>query len=162
MKKIVCPYCDQPIKGHYCRGCRRYVKNPVVTETDYYLNERHPAGAHDCEYHDDQRDHDHRLTPSEVEAKKQEIRERMTAKRREKSVSSPSYESQIPRQTAKRYEMTIDTGKNKKKGGRGKLIFLLYLMLLFGSYAYGCAADMIENTVYGISTTVLQIEPEEK
>lgn len=53
MKKTVCPYCDQPIKGMYCKGCRRIVWKPEVTEITYYLNERHPGDEEHCRFHGD-------------------------------------------------------------------------------------------------------------
>lgn len=52
MVKRICPICDQAMKGkHYCPVCRSYVKNPIIMNRDYYLNERHPAYETDCEYH---------------------------------------------------------------------------------------------------------------
>ena len=43
MRKRICPYCDQELEGRYCRGCRRFVKTPLIVDVNYYLNERHPA-----------------------------------------------------------------------------------------------------------------------
>lgn len=167
MRKTVCPYCDQPIKGHYCAGCRRFVKNPVETETDYYLNERHPRGEHECEYHDDHDRRGYRLSQSEVEAKKAEIRERMTAQRREKASSSPSYESQMPRSAAKSSAEMAGTKKNTKpktRKGRWKLILIIYLILVFGGTLFGCIAefvsDIVSSTQYGISMVIPEPEPE--
>ena len=52
MVKRICPICDQAMKGkHYCPVCRSYVKNPIIMNRDYYLNERHPVYETDCEYH---------------------------------------------------------------------------------------------------------------
>lgn len=54
MIRRICPICDQMMKSaHYCSNCKAFVKNPYIRNTDYYLNERHPADAHDCTYHDD-------------------------------------------------------------------------------------------------------------
>ena len=49
----ICPICDQKMtKPHYCSYCRQKIKNPLTIDVDYYLNERHPEGEHDCTYHD--------------------------------------------------------------------------------------------------------------
>lgn len=57
MVRKICPICDQMMKSaHYCSNCKAFVKNPYIRNTDYYLNERHPADAHDCTYHDERRD----------------------------------------------------------------------------------------------------------
>lgn len=42
MKKI-CPICDLPVNEmNYCPRCRRMVRQPVLWQADYYLNERRP------------------------------------------------------------------------------------------------------------------------
>lgn len=51
MRKRICPYCDQELEGRYCRGCRRFVKTPLIVDVNYYLNERHPASEESCQYH---------------------------------------------------------------------------------------------------------------
>lgn len=51
MKTKVCPYCDQPIQGVYCKGCKRVVLHPVEYDMTYYLNERHPENEEHCSYH---------------------------------------------------------------------------------------------------------------
>ena len=53
MRKRICPYCDQELEGRYCRGCRRFVKTPLIVDVNYYLNERHPASEESCQYHGD-------------------------------------------------------------------------------------------------------------
>lgn len=53
MEKKICPYCDQPISGMYCKGCRRFVKKPVTVNVTYYLNERHSESEESCQYHGD-------------------------------------------------------------------------------------------------------------
>ena len=95
MKTKVCPCCDQPIQGIYCKGCRKIVLHPVEQNIHYYLNERHPEHETDCSYHGNTaagtsavtdpnvRNEDHRMTPYEAEAKKAEIKERMLQKQRE-------------------------------------------------------------------------------
>lgn len=52
MVQKICPICDQVMHGrHYCRTCRRWVKDPYVRDVTYYLNERHPADERGCTYH---------------------------------------------------------------------------------------------------------------
>lgn len=53
MRKRICPCCDQELEGRYCRGCRRFVKTPLIVDVNYYLNERHPASEESCQYHGD-------------------------------------------------------------------------------------------------------------
>ncbi len=53
MVQRICPVCDQVMKSaHYCRTCKRLVKNPWIREVGYYLNERHPQDERDCSYHE--------------------------------------------------------------------------------------------------------------
>ena len=53
MVRRICPICDQIMKSaHYCRNCKSFVRNPYIRETDYYLNERHPASEEHCSFHD--------------------------------------------------------------------------------------------------------------
>ncbi len=125
MKIRVCPCCDQPIKGIYCKGCKKLVLHPVEQNIHYYLNERHPEFEADCTFHGDttarrtaaepgayrgetrpmaevvrrsvdvsrERDgeaprmSDQKMTGTESEAKKREIRERMEARKREQAAS---------------------------------------------------------------------------
>ncbi|MCI6887796.1 MAG: hypothetical protein MR868_11240 [Lachnospiraceae bacterium] len=52
MIRKICPICDQTMtSAHYCRNCRSWVRQPIVREVTYYLNERHPARETDCSYH---------------------------------------------------------------------------------------------------------------
>lgn len=89
MKTKVCPYCDQPIKGMYCKGCKRVVLEPVEYEMTYYLNQRHPEHEKDCSYHGDTMQSDsvrtsnQRMTPWEAEDKKAQIKARMEARKLE-------------------------------------------------------------------------------
>ena len=53
MQRRICPVCDHVMKhAHYCSFCRQWVSNPNYINATYYLNERHPAGEANCEYHD--------------------------------------------------------------------------------------------------------------
>ena len=82
MKMKLCPCCDQPIQGIYCKGCRKIVLNPVEQNVTYYLNRRHPEFDHDCTYHEGEvRQSEEQMTFHEIEAKKEEIRARMAAKK---------------------------------------------------------------------------------
>ena len=97
MKTKVCPCCDQPITGMYCKGCRKIVWKPVEQEIKYFLNTRHPEFETDCSYHNDLpqahrtirgsdqtvRTASHKMTSAETEAKKAEIRARMEAGKNE-------------------------------------------------------------------------------
>ncbi len=104
MKVKVCPCCDQPIQGIYCKGCRKIVLNPVEQNITYYLNQRHPEFETDCSFHgntalgrnsstnagagtgaSEVRTSEHRMTVNEMEAKKAEIRARMQARAQEAS-----------------------------------------------------------------------------
>lgn len=53
MKQRICPICDHKMSSaHYCKSCRRWIKEPYVREVNYYLNENHPEHERNCEYHD--------------------------------------------------------------------------------------------------------------
>ena len=81
MKMKLCPCCDQPIEGIYCKGCKKIVWKPIEQEVDYYLNRRHPEFEHACTYHDvEVRKSAKRMSVHEMEAKKEEIRARMMAR----------------------------------------------------------------------------------
>lgn len=91
MKMKICPCCDQPIKGIYCKGCRKIVWNPVEQDVQYYLNTRHPESEHACTYHDtgrmsgsgEVRSSQHAMSSSEIDAKKSEIKARMLQRKQE-------------------------------------------------------------------------------
>lgn len=53
MKKYICPICDRVMdKPHYCRNCRQRIKNPVISEVTYKLNEGETLINYcDCDYH---------------------------------------------------------------------------------------------------------------
>lgn len=52
MLRKICPVCEQPMRlSHYCAGCRRFVKTPCMRDITYYLNESHPEGEVNCDYH---------------------------------------------------------------------------------------------------------------
>lgn len=52
MLRKVCPVCEQEMSsGHYCKVCKKFVRSPYVRDITYYLNESHPSGETDCDYH---------------------------------------------------------------------------------------------------------------
>ncbi len=52
MKKRLCPVCDGEMKwGHFCFGCRQWIREPKIVEVNYYLNESHPKWETACLYH---------------------------------------------------------------------------------------------------------------
>lgn len=52
MLRKICPICEQTMKlSHYCTNCRQWVKTPYIRDVTYYLNESHPEGEKNCEYH---------------------------------------------------------------------------------------------------------------
>ena len=119
MKMKICPCCDQPIEGIYCKGCRKIVWKPVEQDVNYYLNVRHPAYDHDCTFHEAAAvpKSDDRMNVSEIEAKKEEIRKRMTQNRQERVY--PSGTSKSGTQVSK-----------QKKGIRMLImVFLLWFVL---------------------------------
>ena len=64
-----CPICDQVMKSkHFCRNCMQFVRTPYVREVTYYLNERHPQGETNCEYHMPKVREDGRKAPREMHA----------------------------------------------------------------------------------------------
>lgn len=138
MKKIVCPYCDQPISGHYCKGCRRIIWKPVQTEITYYLNERHPQESHDCQFHSDV------ITGDTAEAKKAEIRERMAVRQMEKQIEQQSVPNVPRKNDAGRTGSGQKTGGSKLKQG-----LMICLILFFGSTIVRLVAGMMEFFVRG-------------
>lgn len=53
MKKYICPVCDKEMKKpHYCSDCRKRVKNPIIRDVTYRLNEGESLINYcDCDYH---------------------------------------------------------------------------------------------------------------
>ncbi|WP_333647607.1 hypothetical protein [Lacrimispora sp.] len=50
MMKKICPVCDTQLGDtNYCKQCRRVVRQPVMWNTDYYLNEMRPGGEKEGE-----------------------------------------------------------------------------------------------------------------
>ena len=124
MRKIVCPYCDQPVQGRYCKGCRRIVWKPKTIEYNYYLNERHSANEEHCQYHGDI------LTGDMAEAKKAEIRARMQERQREKSAQrKPSAVPNVPK-TRPGSKSSYSSGK-KKAMAKIRIGLFIYILMVF-------------------------------
>ena len=52
MLRKICPVCEQVMTSdHYCKVCKKIILSPYVRDITYYLNESHPPGETDCEYH---------------------------------------------------------------------------------------------------------------
>ncbi|MDR7810899.1 hypothetical protein [Lacrimispora sp.] len=49
MMKKICPICDFPVnEANYCPRCRKLIRQPLLWNSEYYLNERRPANnSHD-------------------------------------------------------------------------------------------------------------------
>ena len=165
MKTKICPCCDQPIKGIYCKGCRKIVLNPVEQNITYYLNTRHPEHETDCSYHNDVpqgssraaqrysgsgnetvKSANQRMTASEMEAKKAQIRERMTAGKQERR--SASHPMALNGDVVRKPDLA---GKSAAGSSSAKKIIIgivIYLIVVFGGVIgmlIGNIADMFED-----------------
>ncbi len=152
MKTKVCPCCDQPITGIYCKGCRKLVLNPVEQEIRYYLNTRHPQDDHHCMFHDSgdagnlYRDADafgvrqasHKMTTSETERKKAEIRTRMESRKTERKneVRRPSISNQSLLGELKRCEALPASDQQRKAIMSGLIVGLVFFMMVFSSVIF--------------------------
>jgi len=128
MKKVVCPYCDQPIRGKYCSGCRRIVWKPKNMEVTYYLNERHPEGEDHCQFHGDI------LTGDMAEAKK-----------RPSSVPNVPKRPQVSNKTA--------SEKNKAAVSKIKTGLIVYFIIVF----LGIIAPIIGSVFDAMSHVIRRI-----
>lgn len=139
MKKVVCPYCDQPIQGKCCKGCRRIVWNPKEIEYNYYLNERHSVNEDHCQFHGDI------LTGDMAEAKKAEIRERMMERQRERQTKKKP--SAIPNVSPKTSAPKTQVSADKKKAlSKIRIGFFIYIFMMFA----GVFMVVMENLADGI------------
>ena len=132
MKMKICPCCDQPIEGKYCKGCRKIVWKPIEQEVDYYLNRRHPDFEHACTYHDvEVRKSANRMTVSELEAKKNEIRARMMAKAQGVKTASEKIQKKPAEHTAAKTNPRSGIEKARKKLITMAIIAIVIFMLSF-------------------------------
>lgn len=151
MEKKVCPYCDQPIGGNYCKGCRRIVWKPVKTEITYYLNERHPQSEHNCQYHGDL------ITGDAAEAKKAEIRERMAA--RPNSANREGTAAHPKKNTIEKNIGKKNASGTKKGPSALKTIIIMYIVLIFGSSFIRIAGSLI-GSIGDTVSVIAKPEPE--
>ena len=180
MKTKICPCCDQPIKGIYCKGCRKIVLNPVEQNITYYLNTRHPEHETDCSYHNDVpqgssraaqrysgsgnetvKSANQRMTASEMEAKKAQIRERMTAGKQERR--SASHPMALNGDVVRKPNLA---GKSAAGSSSAKKIIIgivIYLIVVFGGVIgmlIGNIADMFEDLAMEIRVPEAVAVPE--
>ena len=142
MKMKICPCCDQPIEGIYCKGCRKIVWKPVEQDIKYYLNTRHPAAEHDCTYHDDGervsgsgnvRNSQHAMTFHEIEAKKAEIKARILQRKQEGprdfgTIRKPSVSSTM---TGAKTIKKAEANRNKMIAAVTAVIVTIMLLVTF-------------------------------
>ncbi|MBR5267922.1 MAG: hypothetical protein IKU20_07000 [Lachnospiraceae bacterium] len=132
MKMKICPCCDQPIEGIYCKGCRKIVWKPIEQEVDYYLNRRHPEFEHACTYHDvEVRKSAKRMTAHEMEAKKDEIRTRMMQKAQGVKPASQMTQRKPTANTAAKTKPTSNIGQARKKMITMVVTAIVIFMMLF-------------------------------
>lgn len=137
MKKRICPVCDSEMKwGHFCFGCRQWIREPKIVEVNYYLNERHPRGETDCLYHNG--------PEAEKEGKTDGRREVRTAGREETQREAVRKMPKTPRNTSEMARNTSETprdtsemaraprmprGAQKQKASTGKLTVLIVVVV---------------------------------
>ena len=200
MKMKVCPCCDQPIHGIYCKGCRKIVLNPVEQEITYYLNQRHPEFEENCSYHGNTaaaknsggvwsgagtrnskaadsavRKADHRMTVSETESKKAEIRERMAAKKREqqnapKQSAGTAGRTGMDFGTAHRTILNGETAKRARTMKNGSAVkkivigIVIYLIISFAGViglVFHQVSDVFDSFEIGVAVPEPDIAVEE-
>ncbi len=149
MKMKICPCCDQPIKGIYCKGCRKIVLNPVERDIRYYLNTRHPEFEHDCTYHDDGvRSSQHAMSASEIEAKKAEIKARMLQRKQENQRDFGTIRKQSVSPTMARTTTGRSAEANRKRMIAVITAAIAIFMLLFTFIMIGVINTM-NDAIYG-------------
>ena len=132
MKMKICPCCDQPIEGIYCKGCRKIVLKPMEQDVNYYLNTRHPDFEHACTYHDvDVRKSAKRMSVHEMEAKKEEIRARMMQKAQGVKTASEKIQKKPAEHTATKINPHSGIEKVRKKLITMAVTAIVIFMMLF-------------------------------
>ena len=136
MVRRICPICDQIMKSaHYCRNCKSFVRNPYIRETDYYLNERHPAHETDCEYHNagsaswetSARAGTDAIRTLADRAKAYSQTQKAAGAGRQASVRTQNQNSMSYQTTQRR--SAVQQGKNQKKKGKMSLVLVILLIL---------------------------------
>ncbi len=157
MKMKICPCCDQPIKGIYCKGCRKIVLNPVEQDIRYYLNTRHPEFEHDCTYHDDGvkmstsdrvRSSQHAMSSNEIEAKKAEIKARMLQRKQENQSDFGTIRKQSVSPTMTGTKNSRSAEMNRKRIIAVVTAAIAIFMLLFTFIMIGVINTM-NDAIYG-------------
>ena len=157
MKTKVCPICDQPMKGIYCKGCKKIVLNPVEQNITYYLNTRHPEFETNCSYHNElPRSSSHsgqRYSGTETETKKAQIRERMAAgKQEKKAVFHPT----VLNGDVIRKPNVFGANKSNSSAVKKILIgVIIYMIVCFGSVIgmiFGNIVDTFDGFELGVRT----------
>ncbi len=163
MKTKVCPCCDQPISGIYCKGCRKIVLHPVEQDVQYYLNTRHPEFSHDCTFHEEVpkvhtasgqvRNSAHTMTAWETEAKKAEIKERMQQRKRERQSGVDTVAQTLKKaaQSSNRQRsassQTVLNGDMQAKRTRSALITAITMVIVIFTIAFTFVMIQVINTM---------------
>ena len=149
MKMKICPCCDQPIEGIYCKGCRKIVWKPIEQEVDYYLNRRHPEFEHACTYHDvEVRKSAKRMTAHEMEAKKDEIRTRMMQKAQGVKPASQMTQRKPTVNTAAKTKPNSNVGQARKKMITMVVTAIVIFMMFFTFVMIG-VINTLNESIYG-------------
>ncbi len=108
MVRKICPVCDQLMKGtFFCEHCHSFV-TPEMMDVSYFLNERHPQGEEDCEYH----------TETEAEyVLRQEIKEAEQQKARKRPAIPNVPKPRPPRTEAARMSGPSASSSGTSPGG---------------------------------------------
>lgn len=152
MIQRICPVCDQVMKSaHYCRTCRRWVREPWVRDVSYYLNERHPQDEHSCSYHEPERA-DRRVyrQPSGASAQPNEPRPGRTR-------AAGEWPWPTKKSSPVQKDRTIQKGKTAQKKKSGKaIVIVVAIYLIFQAVIAGfgfvgnSVVRLFENADYDI------------
>ncbi|MBQ7795678.1 MAG: hypothetical protein IJ374_03850 [Lachnospiraceae bacterium] len=177
MKTKICPCCDQPITGIYCKGCRKIVLNPVEQDIKYFLNRRHPEFETDCSFHGntatDVRTADHVMTPYESEAKKAEIKARMQARKQEQkprasTARKPGAASVKPIQTVlngdvirtKKNGTVVNVEKRRRSGLIAMITAFLVVFVLIFTFVMISVVNSMNHLTYDFAVETVAPEPD--
>lgn len=128
MIKRLCPVCDGEIRaGHFCPGCRQWIREPKVMDVRYYLNERHPKGETDCLYHN-------------------EMKEILKHPREQEGAVK---KHSAGRKTARPTKGTQAAASARKQTGKGyhavAIVVILYLVIMFFAPLMGLLFSVLES-----------------
>jgi len=135
MLKKICPYCDQVLTGNYCKGCKRFVRKPLLWDVDYYLNERHPASEENCQYHGDL--HTGQMPRSSQAGKAgkgaKSGQKSQTVQRAGQNQAKRNYQAQPNRQQSswqQTYTKNVGRSGGKKKSRKPMILFIISVYFL--------------------------------